>query len=109
MQILLAFYSEFEPSYATPPKVEKVLRTYQRKGEKARKVATKAAEEDGSTAEIVEWRELMYSAITKQRGTDPREFWGKLSPRCDAYQLDLCLSFVHRRPCSDILLQQTCG
>jgi hypothetical protein len=29
----------------------------------------------------VEWRELMYGAITAAKGTDPRMHWDQLSPR----------------------------
>ena len=59
-RILLAFYQQEEPQSATPEKVGKVIRSFQRKAEKA----------GGG-----DWRESMYAAFAVQRGLDPRVYW----------------------------------
>lgn len=62
-KILLAFYQAEEPQSATEEKVSKVIRSFQKKAEKA----------GGG-----DWREMMYGAFTAQRGLDPRIHWESL-------------------------------
>ena len=54
--LLMAFYREVEPAFATQEKVERIIERFRNQ----------------KTAPGENWRGLMYKAITKQRGIDPR-------------------------------------
>ena len=56
--LLLRFYTDVQPEYATRAKVEKIIWAFQRKA--------------GKTG--ADWREWMYTDMTKKRGIDPREY-----------------------------------
>eukprot|EP01048_Picozoa_sp_COSAG05_P018512 COSAG05_NODE_2721_length_2727_cov_76.050228_1_plen_275_part_00 len=56
-QVLLQFYSDFEPEFANLLKVQKIMKTFQRKAAKTG----------------ADWREWMYSDLKSKRGVDPRE------------------------------------
>ena len=55
--ILVFFYAKHEPEFANLEKVSKITSSFQRKAQK----------------EIIsDWREMMYAAMKRQRGEDPR-------------------------------------
>ena len=54
--VLVSFYAKHEPDLAKLEKVVKITSSFQRK----------ASEKGG------DWREMMYAAMKKQRGEDPR-------------------------------------
>jgi WD40 repeat protein len=56
--LLLRFYADVEPEYATPAKVQKIIGAFQRKAAKTG----------------ADWREWMYTDMAKKRGIDPREY-----------------------------------
>ena len=56
--MLLRFYADVEPEYAQRPKVQKIIRSFQRKAAKTG----------------ADWREWMYTDMAKKRGIDPREY-----------------------------------
>ena len=56
-QILLRFYTDVEPEFANPLRVQKIIKSFQRK-----------AARTGA-----DWREWMYSDMLSKRGIDPRE------------------------------------
>ena len=58
VSVLLRFYTDVQPEYATRAKVEKIIEAFQRKA--------------GKTG--ADWREYMYTDMAKKRGIDPREY-----------------------------------
>lgn len=87
--ILMGYYQHHEPGFATPEKIQNIIRAYRRK------------EKPGAPAGS--WREQMYGAFVKKRGTDPRDHWRHLSPR----RVAVAKSKVQkRRPGTGDLLQQ---
>ena len=60
-RIILHYYEDQEPDFATDEKVDKVFKSFKKKARKA-----------GGEAD---WREMMYAAFTEQRGVDPRDFY----------------------------------
>jgi hypothetical protein len=65
--ILMGYYQQFEPAFATPTKIHKIIRTYRKKQELGQPLGS--------------WKERMYAAFLQQRGHDPRTHWKELSPR----------------------------
>ena len=65
IDLLLRFYADVEPEYAHRPKVQKIIRAFQRKAAKTG----------------ADWREWMYTDMAKKRGIDPREYIAAQSGR----------------------------
>ena len=57
-ELLLRFYADIEPEYATPAKVKRIVSVFQKKAAKTG----------------ADWREWMYSDMASKRGIDPREY-----------------------------------
>ena len=57
--ILIVFYAKHEPDFANFEKVSKITSSFQKKAKKK-----------GG-----DWEEMMYAAMTKQRGEDPRALY----------------------------------
>ena len=66
--LLMEFYREVEPAFATQEKVERIIERFR----------------DRKTSPTKNWRGLMYEAITKQRGIDPRAWVVDAIPLGDA-------------------------
>ena len=60
--ILVTFYAKHEPDFANMEKVSKITGSFRKK----------AAQKGG------DWEEMMYAAMTKQRGEDPRTVYAEL-------------------------------
>eukprot|EP01043_Picozoa_sp_COSAG02_P016154 COSAG02_NODE_705_length_18261_cov_45.441716_11_plen_931_part_01 len=61
--LLMEFYRKVEPGFANQQKVERIIERFRSR----------------ETARGESWRDLMYEAITKQRGIDPRDAAGVAS------------------------------
>ena len=61
--ILIAFYAKHEPDFANVEKVSKITTSFRKK----------AAKKGG------DWEEMMYAAMKKQRGEDPRTLYQEIA------------------------------
>lgn len=59
-EVLHLYYQAQEPQFATPVKIDKVVRSFRKKARKA--------------GQPEQWREMMYTAFKEQRGVDPRVY-----------------------------------
>eukprot|EP01044_Picomonas_judraskeda_P036164 COSAG03_NODE_15833_length_419_cov_0.806250_1_plen_77_part_01 len=60
--ILIAFYAKHEPDFANLDKVSKITSSFQKKAKKK-----------GG-----DWEEMMFAAMKKQRGEDPRALYQEI-------------------------------
>ena len=58
-EILLCFYETYEPVFCTDEKVQRIMRSFKKKGDKSGEF----------------WRTIMYAEFQKQKGVHPRTFY----------------------------------
>jgi hypothetical protein len=77
--ILMAFYAQVEPAFATHEKVARVIAHFRARARSGH--ATGGIGGGGARGGGEAWREDMYAAIAQQRGSDPREVVSSSSHR----------------------------